>query len=232
MGDIFSVIAEKMSPKAGCLQTGTGLGCQMAGYDRTEPTFAQLILLMAGAAGARTAFGLPGVQNLAFWAADDAESPHIATVRHEQTTVYAADGWARATGGLGLALTTTGPGAANAVAAFGEAAACGSPVLLVASEVPTRYLRTDARVLHQSRDQAGLFRPLAKAVFTPRTAEEHPAGRRRGDRDRARPPARTGLPGRPGRPAQRHRPSRPALGDIFSAIAEKMSPKARGCGEG
>ena len=137
-----------------------------------DATFAQVIRGMAGAAGARTAFGLPGVQNLSFWAANVSDLPPIVTVRHEQTTVYAADGWARATGGLGLALTTTGPGAANAVAAFGEAASCGSPVLLVASEVATRHHGTDARVLHQSRDQAGLFRPLAKAVFTPRTATE------------------------------------------------------------
>lgn len=127
------------------------------------------ILQLAADAGASTAFGLPGVHNLPFWAVDGAR---IVTVRHEQTTVYAADGWARATGELGLALCTTGPGAANAVAAFGEAAACGSPVLLVASEVPTRFLGTGARVLHQSPDQAGLFRPLAKAVFTPRTAAE------------------------------------------------------------
>src|SRR5215207_1899598 len=141
-------------------------GAEMVGV---HATVAQSILRLAGRAGAGTAFGLPGVQNLPFWSV---EGHRIVTVRHEQTTVYAADGWARATGGLGLALCTTGPGAANAVAAFGEAASCGSPVLLVASEVPTRFLGTDARVLHQSPDQAALFRPLAKAVFTPRKAEE------------------------------------------------------------
>ncbi len=144
----------------------------MAGNCPAQPTFAQVILVMAAQAGAHTAFGLPGVQNLAFWAQIEGDISHTITVRHEQATVYGADGWARATGGLGLALTTTGPGAANAVAAFGEAATCGSPVLLVASEVATRYLGSDARVLHQSPDQAGLFRPLAKAVFTPRTADE------------------------------------------------------------
>ncbi len=144
----------------------------MAAQPSHEVTFAQVILEMARVAGAGTAFGLPGVQNLSFWAASGPDIPSIITVRHEQTTVYGADGWARATGRLGLALTTTGPGAANAVAAFGEAAMCGSPVLLVSSEVPTRYQGTDARVLHQSPDQAGLFRPLAKAVFTPRTADQ------------------------------------------------------------
>ena len=117
--------------------------------------------------GATTVFGLPGVHNLAFWTTT--RPPLV--VRHEQAAGYAADGWARSTGRLGAAVVTTGPGAANAVAAFGEAAAAGSPVLLVASEIP-QSLRVPGRlrhVLHESRDQAGMFRPLAKAVFTPRT---------------------------------------------------------------
>jgi thiamine pyrophosphate-dependent acetolactate synthase large subunit-like protein len=121
--------------------------------------------------GATTVFGLPGVHNLAFWR-DPEHAPMV--VRHEQATVYAADGWARATGRLGAAVVTTGPGAANAIAAFGEAAAARSPVLLVASEIP-QVLRRDGRlrgVLHESRDQAALFAPLAKAVFTPRSAAE------------------------------------------------------------
>jgi acetolactate synthase-1/2/3 large subunit len=123
------------------------------------------------AAGVRTAFGLPGVHNLAFWAALGPGRPAIVGVRHEQTTAYAADGLARATGGLGVALTTTGPGAANAVAAFGEAAASGSPVLLIASEVSTALRRPDGPrgILHEMADQAALFEPLAKAVYRPAT---------------------------------------------------------------
>ena len=131
---------------------------------------ARQVLDTARAHGADTVFGLPGVHNLAFWDAD----PAPLVVRHEQAAVYAADGWARATGRLGAAVVTTGPGAANAVAAFGEAAAARSPVLLVASEIP-QALRRAGRlrgVLHESRDQAGLFAPLAKAVVTPRTPAE------------------------------------------------------------
>ena len=78
--------------------------------------------------------------------------PRILPVRHEQTAGYAADGLARATGGLGVALTTTGPGAANAVAAFGEAATVHSPVLLVASEVPLRVRRAGDRTRCPARD--------------------------------------------------------------------------------
>ncbi|HEX4685886.1 MAG TPA: thiamine pyrophosphate-binding protein [Nocardioides sp.] len=137
-------------------------------------TVAGRVLEVLGRAGVRTTFGLPGVHNLQFWRDAGPGSPELMSVRHEQTTVYAADGLARATGGLGAALTTTGPGAANAVAAFGEAAASGSPVVLVASEIPTRFARAGVvrGVLHESRDQAAMFEPLAKAVLRPRTPDD------------------------------------------------------------
>jgi acetolactate synthase-1/2/3 large subunit len=139
-----------------------------------EASVARRVLEAFGQAGVKKAFGLPGVHNLAFWRDAGPGTPEIVGVRHEQTAVYAADGLARATGGLGVALTTTGPGAANAAGAFGEAAAAGSPVVLVASEVSTALRRpgTVRGILHESRDQAGIFEPLAKAVYRPRTAEE------------------------------------------------------------
>jgi thiamine pyrophosphate-dependent acetolactate synthase large subunit-like protein len=136
-----------------------------------DAVVARRVLEAFSQAGVRTIFGLPGVHNLAFWREAAPDLPRIVGVRHEQTTVYAADGLARATGGLGVALTTTGPGAANAAGAFGEAAASGSPVVLVASEISTRLARPGINrgVLHESRDQAGIFEPLAKAVLRPRT---------------------------------------------------------------
>jgi acetolactate synthase-1/2/3 large subunit len=136
-----------------------------------DRSVAALVLDTLRTQGADTVFGLPGVHNLPFWSGAPTD-PLV--VRHEQTAGYAADGWARTTGRLGAAVVTTGPGAANAVAAFGEAAAARSPVVLVASEIPQAQRRPGRLrgVLHESRDQAGLFRPLAKAVFTPRTADE------------------------------------------------------------
>ena len=132
---------------------------------------AAAVLRMLAAAGAETVFGLPGVHNLAFW--DDAGegAASIVGVRHEQTCAYAADGWARWTGLLGAGLVTTGPGAANAVGAFGEAAASGSPVVLIASDVSTTLSRPGVikGLLHESRDQAAIFESLAKAVYRPRT---------------------------------------------------------------
>jgi thiamine pyrophosphate-dependent acetolactate synthase large subunit-like protein len=138
-----------------------------------ETSVAEAVLRMVKASGVNTVFGLPGVHNLAFWRCEGPGIPQIMGVRHEQTTVYAADGMARATGGLGVALTTTGPGAANAAGAFGEAAASNSPVLLIASEIPTTTARPGVMrgALHESKDQAAIFEPLAKAVFRPRTAQ-------------------------------------------------------------
>ena len=82
------------------------------------------------------AFGLPGVHNLAIWKALSGSAIRLVGVRHEQTAVYAADGYARATGRLGVALVTTGPGAANALGATGEAMASSSPVLVIATDIP------------------------------------------------------------------------------------------------
>jgi thiamine pyrophosphate-dependent acetolactate synthase large subunit-like protein len=137
-----------------------------------DVTVAAAVLRALRAAGATTVFGLPGTHNMAFWAAPGGGSmPRLVNVRHEQTAVYAADGWARASGRLGAALVTTGPGAANTLAAFGEAAMSGSPVVLVASEVPVAVAEAGIKkTLHRSKDQAGMFRPLAKASFTPRSA--------------------------------------------------------------
>jgi acetolactate synthase-1/2/3 large subunit len=149
-----------------------------------EPTTADLILHTLAEVGVTTAFGLPGVHNLAFWRSLDERDAHpsgirLLTVRHEQTVAYAADGLARVSGGLGVALVTSGPGAANTLAAFGEAAASGVPVLVIASDVPEK-LRDRGRnavaavkgLLHESPDQGAMFSSLAKAVFQPRTASD------------------------------------------------------------
>jgi thiamine pyrophosphate-dependent acetolactate synthase large subunit-like protein len=110
-------------------------------------------------------FGLPGVHNLPAWEAVRASAIRLIGVRHEQAAAYAADGYARATGKLGVALVTTGPGAANCVAATGEAYASGSPVVVVATDIPSALRREGVvrGVLHETADQAALFAPVTKA---------------------------------------------------------------------
>ncbi len=125
-------------------------------------TLAQAILERLAAAGVTHVFGLPGVHNLAFWEASG-EIPTIVGVRHEQTAGYAADGLARVSGGLGVAITTTGPGAANVVAAFGESAVSHSKVVVLASEVSTALRKPGVSrgILHEMADQSALFTQLA-----------------------------------------------------------------------
>ena len=116
------------------------------------------------AAGVDVAFGLPGVHNMALWPAFERAGIRIIGSRHEQGCAYAADGYARATGHLGVALVTTGPGAANTLGAVGEAWASKSPVLIIATDIPSNQRVADVYkgVLHECTDQAGMFAPVTK----------------------------------------------------------------------
>lgn len=130
-------------------------------------TGGEVLVAALRALDVEVAFGLPGVHNLAAWKAFPGSGVRLVGVRHEQTAGYAADGYARATGRLGVALTTTGPGAANVVAATGEAWSCHSPLLVLATDIPTSVRRPGQYrgVLHETTDQASFFRPVTKATI-------------------------------------------------------------------
>lgn len=114
------------------------------------------------ALGTEIVFGLPGVHNLPLWEALAETSIKLVGVRHEQTAGYAADGYARATGKLGVALVTTGPGAANTLGAVGEAMASAAPILVVATDIPSTLRRPGVvrGVLHETSDQQAMFAPV------------------------------------------------------------------------
>jgi thiamine pyrophosphate-dependent acetolactate synthase large subunit-like protein len=137
-------------------------------------TGAQLLVEGLEAAGVEVVFGLPGVHNLPAWEALRESPIRLVGVRHEQAAVYAADGYARATGRLGVALVTTGPGAANTLGACGEAWASRSPVLVVATDIPTglRMRGVHRGVLHECVDQPAMFAPVTKQTFAPQTFAE------------------------------------------------------------
>jgi thiamine pyrophosphate-dependent acetolactate synthase large subunit-like protein len=146
-----------------------------------DATVGAALLDALAQAGVDVVFGLPGVHNLPMWSAHRDGHPRIVGVRHEQAAAYAADGYARATGRLGVAITTTGPGAANALAAFGEAATCGSPILVIASDVSQALRQAGPGqsgrprgILHEMNDQAAMFSSFADhgvVATTARSAE-------------------------------------------------------------
>lgn len=124
-----------------------------------RPTGAEALVAQLEAMGVEAVFGIPGVHNLAIFDALDRSDIRTIVVRHEQTAVYAADGFARATGRLGVAVTTTGPGAANTAAAMGEARASRSPVLHISTQIDSRLLegRSGRFSLHESPQQQELM---------------------------------------------------------------------------
>src|SRR4051794_13492881 len=130
-------------------------------------TGARLVVQALEDAGVELAFGLPGVHNLALWRALSDSPVRLVGMRHEQAAAYAADGYARASGRLGVAITTTGPGAANTLGAVGEAWASRSPVLVIATDIPSSLRRPGAYrgVLHETTDQAAMFAPVVKATY-------------------------------------------------------------------
>ena len=125
-------------------------------------------------AGVEVCFGLPGVHNLALWEALRESPIRLVGVRHEQAAAYAADGYARATGRIGVALTTTGPGAANTLGGVGEAWASRSPLLVIATDIPSSLRRAGVYrgVLHETVDQGAMFAPVTTDVQRARPGDD------------------------------------------------------------
>ncbi len=134
-------------------------------------------VLVAGleAWGVETIFGMPGIHTLAVY---DAlyRHPRIrhVTVRHEQGAGFMADGYARASGRVGVVLTTTGPAAVNALTPLGEAYAESSPVLLIASGLPETEAGRELGTLHEMRDQFGTLTSVTGQGQRLRSVEEIP----------------------------------------------------------
>ncbi len=90
-------------------------------------------------------------------------------VRHEQAAVHAADGYARATGEVGVALVTSGPGATNAVTGIATAYMDSIPMVIISGQVPTAAIGMDA---FQECDTVGITRPIVKHNFLVKDARD------------------------------------------------------------
>ncbi len=91
--------------------------------------------------------------------------------RHEQSAAHMADGYARASGRVGVAMATSGPGTTNLVTGIATAYMDSVPLVAITGQVPTYQLGTDA---FQETDTLAIFNPITKYVFQPRTPVEVP----------------------------------------------------------
>ena len=99
--------------------------------------------------GVDVAFGIAGAHNLAIYdALLDSGIRHIAA-RHEQGAAFMADGYARASGRVGVCISTSGPAALNVATPLGTAYCDSSPVLCVASQIPSHAIGLEKGFIHE-----------------------------------------------------------------------------------
>jgi len=124
---------------------------------------AEILVKALQAEGVKYIWGYPGGAVLhiydAFYKQDTIQ--HV-LVRHEQAAVHAADGYARATGDVGVALVTSGPGLTNAVTGIATAYMDSIPMVVISGQVPTGAIGLDA---FQECDTVGITRPIVKHNF-------------------------------------------------------------------
>jgi len=124
-----------------------------------ELTGAQVLMKVLEEEGVDTIFGFPGGAVIDIYdEIINTDIKHI-LVRHEQGAVHAADGYARATGGVGVCLVTSGPGATNTVTGLASAYMDSIPVVVITGQVPTHLIGNDA---FQEVDIVGITRPCTK----------------------------------------------------------------------
>src|SRR5579885_2473343 len=116
-------------------------------------------------------FGYPGGVTLPLYdAMYDSPIRHV-LVRHEQNACFAAEGWARATGRVGVCCATSGPGATNLVTGLVDAMMDSIPVVAITGQVPTRLIGSDA---FQEADTFGITRSCTKHNFLVKTLADLP----------------------------------------------------------
>ena len=144
------------------------------------PRAADGILHALAEAGATTVFGIPSIHNIGLYEAlrHAPEFRHV-VCRHEAAATHMADGYARASGGPGVIVSSTGPGAGFTVSALQEAWGSCAPVLMMTTNVEAAKIGEGLGVLHELEEQTALFRTITKDVIVPERAEDLYAATRR-----------------------------------------------------
>ncbi|UCF82303.1 MAG: biosynthetic-type acetolactate synthase large subunit [Desulfobacteraceae bacterium] len=131
----------------------------------------QVLMKVLRDEGVNTIFGYPGAAVIDIY--DElikTDIQHI-IVRHEQGAVHAADGYARASGKVGVCLVTSGPGATNTVTGIASAYMDSIPIVIISGQVPTHLIGNDA---FQEVDIVGITRPCTKHNYLVKNAEDLP----------------------------------------------------------
>lgn len=122
--------------------------------------------------GVDTIFGYPGGQTIPFYdMLYDSDLKHI-LVRHEQGAVHAAEGYARASGKVGVCVATSGPGATNLVTGIADAFMDSTPIVAITGQVPVHLIGNDA---FQEADIIGITMPVTKHSYQTKSANEIPS---------------------------------------------------------
>jgi len=119
--------------------------------------------------GTKHVFGYPGGAILPIYDALGKSKLHHILVRHEQGATHMADGYARASGGVGVAMATSGPGATNMVTGIATAMLDSSPVVCITGQVSSKLLGSDA---FQEVDITGITMPITKHNVVVSRAED------------------------------------------------------------
>src|SRR5437763_15229095 len=137
-----------------------------------ELTGAGMVIRALKDHGVKHIFGYPGGAVLPIYDAlfQDNELIHV-LVRHEQGAVHAAEGYARSTGGPGVVLVTSGPGATNVVTGLTDALMDSVPLVVITGQVATHLIGNDA---FQECDTVGIPRPCTKHNWLVRDVKDLP----------------------------------------------------------
>src|SRR5467141_593100 len=142
-----------------------------ANVAQQQPRGAEILIHALLHEGVDSIFGYPGGAVLhiydELWRARDRITHYL--VRHEQGAVHMAEGYARASGRVGVALVTSGPGATNAITGIANAYMDSTPIVVITGQVPTPLIGTDA---FQEVDTVGITRSCVKHNYLVRNVRD------------------------------------------------------------
>ena len=160
-----------MKQQSDAMRVGTSQGLGSKTHKEGAPmTGAEAVIASLEAEGVDTVFGYPGGQAIRMYDAlyDSKQITHILS-RHEQGAVHEADGYARATGRVGVVIVTSGPGATNTVTGIATAYMDSVPLVVITGQVPRGVIGTDS---FQESDIVGITMPVVKHSYLLQSTDE------------------------------------------------------------